>query len=621
MPHDIAPAETASPDFNAQRLAELRRLFPDLFDGEGQLDEAALRALVHPDGAQGVQAFRFDWAGKLDSKRFAFMPSRATLMADRARSVNFDTTGNMIVEGDNLEVLKLLQKTYFEQVKCIYIDPPYNTGNDFIYPDNFAEGKKAYWERNGVVKDGVRLVANPESGGRYHSRWLNMMQPRLLLARQLLREDGVIFISISDAEAHNLRKLCDEIFGEENFIGCIVWNSTKSVTNTALISVSHTYNFVYAKQKSYFVENRPHFRLAENGDGFSNPDNDPRGPWKADPFQVGGERPNQLYEIKNPKTGEVYRPNPGNSWKNEHKVFEKLMADNRIVFGTKGEAGPQRKRFLHEAEERGKVAKTLWEDIDTTKNATKALKTLMGGNLFDNPKPSDLIKRFIQLGAHDSKEAIILDFFAGSGTTAQAVMELNAGDGGTRRYILVQVPEYTDEKSEAYKAGYTTISDLCMERVRRAGAKIQGGADTGFRAYRLAASCLYRPLFAPDPEASEEDNRAALAAYLEAAAQPDLLAGGADFADAVDEIALKNGYGLFYTLEALGEAFPENAVYRLTGNGKSALLCLDETLAEGTADALAEGHADGQLLVHRRALSTATTFTLQTALKDNIRIL
>lgn len=369
------------------------------------------------------------------------------------------------MEGDNLEVLRILQGSYRGKVKMIYIDPPYNTGNDFVYTDNFSDNIRNYKE-----KVGDTMKANADSSGRYHTNWLNMMYPRLRLARNLLKDDGVIFISIDDNEVANLRKVCDEIFGEENFIGDIIWNSTKSVTNTALISVSHTYNLVYAKDIQYYTEKRNEFRLKETGSGFDNPDNDVRGPWKADPFQVGGWRPNQQYEIKNPKTGEIYTPNAKCSWKNDLKKFQTLLEDNRIVFGVSGESGPQRKRFLSEALERGRVVTTLWNDVETTTNGTQSLKKLLGGNYFDNPKPVSLIKRFVELCAKNND--IILDFFSGSGTTAQAVMEFNAEDGGNRKFIMVQIPELTPEDSEARKAGYRTIADIGKERIRRVGEKI-----------------------------------------------------------------------------------------------------------------------------------------------------
>ena len=330
-----------------------------------------------------------------------------------------------------------------------------------------------------------------------------MIYSRLLVARTLLSNDGVIFISIDDNEVHNLRKICDEVFGADNFVGDILWNSTKSVTNTAILSVSHTYNLVYFKNIDYFVKNRTEFRLKDNGEGFSNPDNDPRGAWKADPFQVGGWRPNQQYEITNPNTGVVYTPNPNCSWKNDYDKFQELLKENRIVFGKTGEGGPQRKRYIWEAKERGKVAKTWWDDVETTANGTQTLKKMFEGRIvFDNPKPVSLIKRFMELGTN--KDSLILDFFSGSATTAHAVMQLNAEDGGKRKYIMVQLPEETPEGSEARKAGYDTICEIGKERIRRAGRQIKeelgllgDDLDIGFRVLRLDSSNMEEVYFEP----------------------------------------------------------------------------------------------------------------------------
>lgn len=324
---------------------------------------------------------------------------------------------NFLIEGDNLAALQLLEKTHKGKIDLIYIDPPYNTlkneKDDFTYDD--------------IRVDKTDMYA--------HSKWISFMKERLVIAYKLLSSRGCIFISIDDHEYANLKLLMDSIFSEDNFLCNIIWNSTKSVTNTAVVSVSHTYNLVYFKDVNYIIENRTKFRVPETGEGFSNPDNDPRGLWKADPFQVGGWRPNQQYDIVNPKTGIIYRPNKGCSWKNDYEKFLTLMADNRIVFGKNGTSGPQRKRFIWEAEERGRVVKTIWDDVETTTNGTQLLKKLFDGSApFSNPKPIGLLTRILQLGT--SNESIVLDFFAGSGTTGHAAMKLNAEDGGTRRFIL-----------------------------------------------------------------------------------------------------------------------------------------------------------------------------------------
>lgn len=497
---------------------------PDPQTGEVQhkVDFDALRALLGDSIAEpDDECYRFTWVGKNDARLQAVRPTDKTLRPIQEDSADWDTTHNLYIEGDNLEVLKLLQRSYNGSVKMIYIDPPYNTGNDFVYHDSFARSAKDEDLAAGNIDDeGNRYRRNSDTNGRFHSDWCSMIYPRLILARNLLSDDGVIFMSISDEEYQNLKKICDEIFGENNFCGDILWNSTKSVTNTALISVSHTYNLVYFKNIDHFVENRADFRLPDNGEGFENPDNDPRGPWKADPFQVGGWRPNQQYEIVNPKTNVIYKPNPGCSWKNDFGKFQELVKDNRIVFGKTGDGGPQRKRFIWEAEERGKVVKTWWDDVETTTNGTQLLKKIFDGrSLFDNPKPLGLVKKMLQLGTNGN--GVILDFFSGSATTAHAVMQLNAEDGGNRRFIMVQLPEPTAEESEAFKAGYKNICEIGKERIRRAAAQIRkekskeepnlftnvnnwGGTeaplDLGFRVFRLDDSNYAPVKINPDDE-------------------------------------------------------------------------------------------------------------------------
>lgn len=341
------------------------------------------------------------------------------------RNENGTITDNLIIKGNNLLALHSLKKEFAGKVKLIYIDPPYNTGNDgFKYNDSFN-----------------------------HSTWLTFMKNRLIIAKLLLKNSGVIFISLDDREAHYAKVLCDEVFGYENFLSDIIWNSTKSVTNTAIISNSHTHTLVYFKDKSYYVKNRMEFRLQEDGVGFSNPDNDPRGVWKADPFQVGGWRPNQQYEIKNPNTGVVYKPNEGCSWKNDFTKFKELLDDNRIVFGVDGNAGPQRKRFLSEAMERGKVAKTIWDDLETTTNGTQHLKNLFSNQVFSNPKPEGFIKRIIDLATTEND--IILDYHLGSGTTASTAHKMN------RQYIGIEQMDY--------------IEKVAVERLKKVIDGEQGG--------------------------------------------------------------------------------------------------------------------------------------------------
>ena len=588
-----ADPETRSPDLAADNVAQLKALFPSAFAGDA-LDFDALRQLLGAAAAdESPEKYGLSWHGKGQARRIALAPSAATLRPCPQDSQHWDTTQNLFLEGDNLEILKLLQKSYAGQVKLIYIDPPYNTGKDRIYPDDYQDGIGNYLRLTGQTDDqGHKVSTNPESSGRFHTHWLNMIYPRLKVARNLLREDGILVVSISDGEVHNLRECADEIFGMDNLLGCVVWNSTKSVTNTALISVSHTYNVIYARDRDYFVRNRAHFRLPEDGKGFSNPDEDPRGPWKADPFQVGGERPNQMYPITNPKTGQIYRPNPGNSWKNELKVFEQLMTEGRIVFGASGEAGPQRKRFLNEVAERGRVAKTWWDDIDTTTNATAAVKNLMGESVFGNPKPVSLIQRFIQLGVHDPSDAIVLDFFAGSGTTGHAVMLQNAEDGGNRRYILVQLPELLDpaDKDQRVAANFCdsigkprNLAEIAKERLRRAGRQIWDAnpdfsGDTGFRAFRLDSSNI--KTWDPHPADLEQ----ALLDHVEPIKE------GRSEQDILYELLLKFGYDLCAPLEQREIA---GKIVYATPDG-SLRVCLARSLDLAEAVALAGGLAAWQ---------------------------
>lgn len=489
---------TANFSLKEQQLSQLKSLLPEIFS-EGKIDFDKFKQLFDDSISITPDRYHLNWAGKSQAYQQLQIPTNKTLTPCPEESVNFEQTQNIFIEGENLEVLKVLQKSYFNSVKMIYIDPPYNTGNDFVYHDNFAQSQADYQVQTGEIgDDGLLKKAyrkNAKENGHYHSNWLNMMLPRLHLARNLLKDDGVIFISIDDNEQAQLKLLCDEVFGEENFVADVIWNSTKSVTNTALISVSHTHTLVYFKEMDYYIKNRHEFRLPDNGEGFENPDNDPRGAWKADPFQVGGWRPNQQYPITNPKTGVVYTPNSGCSWKNDYEKFQELVADNRIVFGKNGEAGPQRKRFIWEAQERGKVAKTIWDEVETTTNGTQLLKKLFDDkSLFDNPKPIGLLKKILMLGTNT--DDLILDFFAGSGTTAHAIMQLNAEDKdkGNRRFICVQLPELTDEKSETYKAGFHNIAEISKERIRRAGLQIlqkndqNRPLDTGFKVFKLTDS-------------------------------------------------------------------------------------------------------------------------------------
>lgn len=629
-PPDLPQIDRKSPDLKAERIAELKRLFPDLFDGEGQLDKSAFEAFFD-DAPAEAERFRFEWAGKQESKRLAFVESRATLVADKNKSQNFDTTQNVIIEGDNLEALKLLQATYFEQVKCIYIDPPYNTGNDFIYPDKCAEGTKPYWRKNGTIKDGVKLVDNPETAGRYHSNWLNKMQPRLILARQLLRDDGVIFISIDDHEVHHLRKLCDEIFGEENFVEQIIWKKKYGggAKEKYLVSV-HEYILMYAKNKPSLPEILVEFDQdkARRFYKFKDENFEKLGYFRTHPLEAVKSfdlRDKLRFPVKAPDGTEVW---PKRQWRWSKERFEEGIKNGEVIFSKNKENNwvLSSKQYLND--EDGNQRKTKSQSlIDTifTQEGTKETVEIFGdAKIFPFPKPVNISKHIIEVSGLKAQE-IILDFFAGSGTTAHAVMQQNAEDNGNRKYILVQIPEYTDEKSEAFKAGYKTISDICIERVKRAGAKIQSEnpdatLDTGFRVYKLTDSHFPENIYGHDKEKSFEDNKAAFDAYMAKVDVQKTLFDPDSQYDLITEISLKNGYGLFFTLEAQSKTFAHNTVHRLSGNNRATLLCLDATVAQETIDTLVADYTDGQLIIRQDGLSTAQKWTLQRAFRDNLRV-
>jgi adenine-specific DNA-methyltransferase len=511
-------------DSNIERLAEL---FPNCVTEKPKTDEQGKvirdmngevvlergidfellkQELSHSviDGSQ--ERYRLDWVGKREAIVTANSPIAKTLRPCREESVDFETTGNLFIEGDNLEALKLLQESYLGKVKMIYIDPPYNTGNDFIYNDDFAADTAEFFERSGQVDgDGNRLVANTESNGRFHSDWLSMMYSRLKLARNLLSDDGVIFISIDDTEASNLKKICDEIYGSSNFLAQIIWERAFSPINLKKhFSESHDFIIAYSVDKekalSYGLE-----RSEEADDRYKNPDNDPRGVWQSDNFSVGPAIENKIYEITTPSGRKIMPPN-GRCWLLTQDRFEEFKADKRIWFGEDGNNVPRIKRFLSEVKN-SVTPMTIWkyQDVGHSQSASQNLKKLFDGqSFFTYPKPVELISRIVKL--YSSKNDIVMDFFAGSSTTAHAVMQLNAEDGGNRKFIMVQIPEATDSKSEAYKAGYPTIAEISKERIRRAGTKIRqdnadkdgiNELDTGFRVLKIDTSNMndiyYRP--------------------------------------------------------------------------------------------------------------------------------
>lgn len=451
------------------------------------------------------ERYQFTWPDKKKSILLANSPISATLRPRKEESVAFDNTKNLYIEGDNLDVLKLLQETYLGKIKMIYIDPPYNTGNDFVYNDDFAESSEEYLAHSGQYDEqGNRLVKNVDSNGRFHTDWLNMIYPRLKVAKDLLAEDGAIFISIDDNEQENIKKLCDEVFGQDNFIAQVIWERAFAPVNLKKhFSESHDYIICYAKDLELLICNGLP-RSAESNDRYSNPDNDPRGAWTSSDMTVGPEIPEKLYEIITPN-GTIVRPTSGRCWLFTKKRYEEMLKDNRIWFGENGGNTPRVKKFLSEVKQ-GLTPMTIWKysEVGHSQDAAQKLKKLFDGKAyFDYPKSVDLIKRCLQL--YTSKECIVLDFFSGSATTAHAVMQLNAEDGGKREFIMVQLPEETDIKSEAFKAGYKNLCDIGKERIRRAGKKIKEESplltqnlDTGFRVLKLDSSNMKPVYYKPN---------------------------------------------------------------------------------------------------------------------------
>ena len=442
------------------------------------------------------ERYQFTWPDKKKSILLANAPIAKTLRPCREGSVDFDTTENLYIEGDNLDALKLLQETYLGKVKMIYIDPPYNTGNDFVYEDDFAINTEEYLANSGQYdEEGNRLVQNTERNGRFHTDWLNMIYPRLRLAKDLLSDDGVIFISIDDNEVANLRKICDEIYGEHNFVAQLVWERAYSPKNDAkYISNSHDYVLMYAKSISKFVIGRLE-RTEEANARYSNPDKDHRGVWKPGDMSVKTYSAAYDYPITIP-SGRIVEPPTGRCWRFSKDAYENAVADNRIYFGSNGDSVPQVKRFLTELRYEGMAPTSImfYKDVGHSQEGAKEVTSLLNAGAFDGPKPVRLLQRLLTL-ANTDKNSIILDFFSGSATTAHAVMKLNAEDGGNRKFIMVQLPEETDEKSAAYIAGYKNICEIGKERIRRAGKKIieenpdvADKLDIGFRVLKVDSS-------------------------------------------------------------------------------------------------------------------------------------
>lgn len=580
-------------------LDKLRSVFPECVS-EGKLDIDKLLSLCGEYIDNDFEKYKFEWKGKADCLRLAQKRSTGTLRPCPEESVNWDTTQNLYIEGDNLEVLKLLQTAYYRKVKMIYIDPPYNTGNDFVYADDFADPMARYKE---VTQQTTK--SNPETMGRYHTNWLNMMYPRLRLAANLLRDDGVIFISIDDNEVTNLRKVCDEVFGEENFIGTILWKKKTNGNNMGFIPPVHDYLLVYARSILDIKDIGYDVTEEYINKTYSNPDNDPRGAWTTMDLSANHKGP--YFPIINPVTGESFNPPEGRYWVFNEEEVQRRIADGRIIFGKTGMTRPVQKVFAAERI-KGKIrAESWWDKHGMNEDATAEIRELFGqGKLFTHPKPSKLIYNPIKISTES--DDLILDFFSGSATTAHAVMQLNAEDGGNRRFILVQLPELCDEKSEAYKAGYKNICEIGKERIRRAGKKIleehtqvtmeedKQPLDVGFRVFKLDTSNLKTWDTTPieDEQLDLLYQRMNTMIHRVKPERTDL--------DMIYEIMLKLGVPLTYSVTSF--SINNKTVYGV-GNDCLLLICLAENVQPEDVEQMTE-YAPAKIIISRDSFADDT---------------
>ena len=574
-----------SASISDEQKAKLKSLFPEIVTEGGKIDFDRLKLTLGESVDVGKERYGMNWPGKADCFKTIQRPSMAALVPARDESVNFDATENLIIEGDNLETLKLLQKSYLGKIKMIFIDPPYNTGGDFIYPDDFSESLETYLRYTGQAdEEGRKFSTNTETDGRFHSKWLNMMYPRLFLARNLLSDDGVIFITIDDGEIDNLRKCCYEIFGEENFIAQIEWQKRYTRSNNAddfTSVIDHV--LVFAKSDKYQPQLME--REEEANARYQNPDNDPRGAWKAVPFLnplSPEERPNLAYPITHP-SGRVINPKK-KAWRSEESVWLRLVAENRVWWGKEGDSEiPNVKRFLNEVRQ-GMTPINFWdyEFAGHTDSANQELKELFGDKVFDTPKPTKLIQRMMQLAAPSDEGIIVMDFFAGSGTTGQAVLEQNQKDGGKRKFILVQLPERIE------RTDYPTIAEITKERIRRVIKKLnqsdsnqltlgQGKKqDRGFKTFKLQSSNFK----AWNTEQPKDD--AELTKQL--ALHVDHLVAGRTQEDVLYELLIKSGFPLDTKVEKITLA--EKNVFSIADGAM--LICLEKELTPEVIKAMAD---------------------------------
>jgi adenine-specific DNA-methyltransferase len=575
-----ADPETHSPDLVAENLAALQALFPELItegaDGVA-VNIDVLKALVGDKTVSDAdEKYGLNWHGKRRARQLALTPSTGTLRPCPEDSVDWHTTQNLMIEGDNLEVLKLLQKSYAGKVKLIYIDPPYNTGRDFVYPDNFRDNITNYLKLTGQAEGGTAISTNTEASGRFHTDWLNMMYPRLRLAKNLLRPDGAILVSIGDNEVHHLRSMLDELLGEENFVATVIWEKADSPRNTARqFSEDHDFILVYSARPEWAPAKLP--RTEEANSIYSNPDNDPIGDWiPGDPF-ANKPYSKGRYAVVGP-TGRQFEPPPGRYWRVSEEKLRDLDADGRIWWGPTKDARPSIKRYL--AEVADLTPRTLWrkEDVGSNRTSKNELRSLFPeSESFDTPKPIGLVRRMLQLGTNMNSEELVLDFFAGSGTTAHSVIAANVEDGGNRRFILVQLPEPIENADTQA----STIAELTAERIRRATSKIKEdnplfSGDLGFRVLKLASSNIR----AWDP------NRDKIAETLEASIEH--LKTDRTEQDILFELLLKLGLDLCVPIETKkveGSAKQDHDLHSIGGG--SLLVCLSKSIPQIDVEPLA----------------------------------
>ena len=646
-----------SHDWNKERLEQLKQLMPDLFTNDGKLNISELKKVVDPQSINETERYEFRWFGKTNAKREAFTPTDATLVYDEERSLNPTESENLIIEGENLAVLKLLSKSYREQIKCIYIDPPYNTGNDFVYSDKFNQDKAEYWEDAEMTENGYKIDTNVETDGRFHSNWLNMMYSRLLIARQLLREDGVIFISIDDNEIYHLRKLCDEVFGEDNFYSQIIVRANSRGQTYNQIAKTHEYILVYTKSMDADL-----LELEKNNE-------------QSDLNLIDDISNFNIRELRNrnPKFGKHNRPNlfypiyvninsvdkdgfypasleksdkynveikPFNSkgiescWRWGTSKFENNVNSNTLLGNVMAKKKTDGSYGIYEKYRKTTFKpKSIWNDNSfLTETGTVELKKLGFEGEFDFPKPVELIKRCIELTVE--KNDLVLDYFAGSGTTGQSVFEINNNSDKNIRLISIQLPEKCSESSIAFKKGYKKISDITIERNKRVIEKIikekkEATPDLfskkeneqeqlkglGFKVFKLQKSNFPRVEFAPNPEKTEAENIELLKKYIDD--KEAQLTSLFNKDELITEILIKNGFKLNYTVTKQKQ-FKKNDIFFATDGDKETLICLDVTIADETVEHF-KTNTEQKLIVLERALDTTKKWNLKHAMGDKFK--